>query len=175
MTEKGQTFSVVEGIKAPQPFEETLRALKSYLALEDFLLIMHPMNRCKSEKFVWSNSVMKPFQVLFAHWWNWMQSHKQILRVGKKPKTSQWFSQKLWCYYWVYVFSHTRRRGQPQKQLLVINCSTTDESTVVLVRRVLRPWVSSGTPLCIPHPSPINFQHHLPLHFFSLFRDEWFP
>ena len=52
MTEKGQTTSVVEAIEAPQPFEETVRALKSYLPLEDFLLIMHLMNLCKSEKFI---------------------------------------------------------------------------------------------------------------------------
>lgn len=52
MTEEGQTFSVVEGIEAAQPFEETVTALKSSLPLEGFLLIMHPMSLCKSEKFV---------------------------------------------------------------------------------------------------------------------------
>lgn len=89
---------------------------------------------------------MKPFQLLFTRWWSWMQSHKQILQVGKRTQSSQRFSQKIWCHYWIYVFSHTRGRGQPQNQLPVINCSQKNESAVVLGRTVLLPWVSSGAP-----------------------------
>lgn len=66
--------------------------------------------------------------------------------LAKEPKQAVVFTGAPMLVLDVCLQSH-RGRGQPQRHLLVIKCSATNESTFVLVRRALLSSASSGTPI----------------------------